>query len=73
MLSIDPACYFLPEPPQGRLLTSNGMPCLEAAIILAQLRGHPDSKLARAELGCAEGSDCVVQNTDVLQIMDEMT
>ncbi|KAI8648761.1 hypothetical protein NCS55_01484600 [Fusarium keratoplasticum] len=73
MLSIDPACYCPPETPQGRSLTSNGMPCLDAAIILAQLRGHPDSTLARAELGCAEGIDCVVRNTDVLQLMDEMT
>ncbi|KAM5373257.1 hypothetical protein ACJZ2D_007086 [Fusarium nematophilum] len=72
MLSIDPACYCPPDPPQGRPLTPNGMPCLEAATILAQLRGQPDSTLARAELGCAEGTDCVVRNTDVLRLMDEM-
>lgn len=73
MLPIDPSCYCPPDLPQGRPLTSNGMPCLEAAVILAQLGGHPDSTLAYAELGCAEGTDCVVRNTDVLQLMDEMT
>ena len=73
MHPIDPACYCPPEPSQWRPLMANGMPCLEAAIILAQFRGHRDSSLARAELGCDEGTDCVVQNTDVLQLMDETT
>ncbi|KAH6886779.1 hypothetical protein B0T10DRAFT_490336 [Thelonectria olida] len=75
MPSIDPACYCPPDPPQtlGRQLTSNGMPCLEAALILARLGGHPDSTLVHAKLGCAEGTDCVVRNTDVLRLMDEMT
>ncbi|KAH7118536.1 hypothetical protein B0J13DRAFT_195832 [Dactylonectria estremocensis] len=73
MQLIDPACSCPPDPPQGRLLMSNGMPCAEAAIILAQLRGHPDSTFARAEHGCAEGTDCVVRSTDVIRLMDAMT
>ena len=73
MHPIDPACYCPPEPRQCRPLIANGMSCLEAALILAQFRGHPDSSLAHDELGCAEGTDCTVRNTDVLQLMDKTT
>lgn len=69
---IDPACYCPPELPRRSLLASNYMPCLEAAIILAQLRGQSDSTLAQAALGCAETTSCLVQNIDLLRLMDEM-
>lgn len=51
----------------------NKMHCMEAATILARLRAHPDTSLAQASLGCAENQDCMVRNTDLLQLMDEMT
>ncbi|KAI5456963.1 hypothetical protein BGZ63DRAFT_365554, partial [Mariannaea sp. PMI_226] len=63
------------QPASGhvRPLRSNGMHCVEAATILARLRGDSDATIAHAKLGCAEGTDCVVQNTDVLRLMDEIT
>lgn len=51
----------------------DGMHCMEAASILAQLRGNPDATFARAALGCGDKKDCVIRNTDLLQLMDEMT
>jgi hypothetical protein len=47
--------------------------CMEAATILAQIRGQSDIFQARAALGCAEGESCMVRNTDLLHLMDEMT
>ncbi|KAM0199090.1 hypothetical protein ACHAPA_003691 [Fusarium lateritium] len=47
--------------------------CMEAATILAQIRGHSDISHARASLGCATNDDCMVRNTDLLNLMDEMT
>ncbi|RKL05321.1 hypothetical protein BFJ71_g3081 [Fusarium oxysporum] len=47
--------------------------CMEAATILAQIRGQSDISQARAVLGCAEGETCMVRNTDLLNLMDEMT
>ncbi|KAF4472192.1 hypothetical protein FALBO_900 [Fusarium albosuccineum] len=46
--------------------------CMEAATILAQIRGHPDVSQARAALGCSMNDDCLVRNTDLLGMMDEM-
>jgi hypothetical protein len=47
--------------------------CMEAATILAQIRGHSDVSNARASLGCASNDNCMVRNTDLLNLMDEMT
>lgn len=47
--------------------------CMEAATILAQIRGQSDISQARSALGCAEGETCMVRNTDLLNLMDEMT
>lgn len=47
--------------------------CMEAATILAQIRGQSDISQARAVLGCADGETCMVRNTDLLNLMDEMT
>ncbi|KAF7556861.1 hypothetical protein G7Z17_g1138 [Cylindrodendrum hubeiense] len=72
-------CQPQPKPQQEQpqdpsaLDPSNKMRCVEAATILARLRGHPDDNLAWATLGCSDDKECVVRNTDLLQIMDEMT
>ncbi|KAK7408334.1 hypothetical protein QQX98_009482 [Neonectria punicea] len=55
-----------PHPP-------NKMRCVEAADILARLRGNPDDGNSWAALGCSGSNDCTVRNTDLLQLMDEMT
>ncbi|KAK7417214.1 hypothetical protein QQZ08_011693 [Neonectria magnoliae] len=55
-----------PQPP-------NKMRCVEAAAILARLRGNPDDGNSWAALGCSGSNDCTVRNTDLLQLMDEMT
>ncbi|KLO89583.1 uncharacterized protein LW93_1642 [Fusarium fujikuroi] len=47
--------------------------CMEAATILAQIRGQSDISQARSALGCAEGESCMVRNTDLLNLMDDMT
>lgn len=47
--------------------------CMEAATILAQIRGNSDISQARAVLGCANNDSCMVRNTDLLDLMDEMT
>ncbi|KAM0561981.1 hypothetical protein ACHAPJ_002422 [Fusarium lateritium] len=47
--------------------------CMEAATILAQIRGHSDISQARASLGCSTNNDCMVRNTDLLNLMDQMT
>ncbi|KAM0436619.1 hypothetical protein ACHAPT_002327 [Fusarium lateritium] len=47
--------------------------CMEAAAILAQIRGQPDISQARAVLGCSSNDNCMVRNTDLLGLMDEMT
>ncbi|KAG8665480.1 hypothetical protein FPOAC1_010276 [Fusarium poae] len=47
--------------------------CMEAATILAQIKGHSDIYNARAALGCADNENCMVRNTDLLTLMDEMT
>ncbi|KAK3684134.1 hypothetical protein B0T22DRAFT_483915 [Podospora appendiculata] len=74
---IDPACYCPPElqTHQKQQLPDSSavMPCQEAATILSQLRGQPDSTLAREALGCPGMTDCLVRNTDVFRLMDEMT
>ncbi|EXM24533.1 hypothetical protein RAB80_005271 [Fusarium oxysporum f. sp. vasinfectum] len=60
-----------PGPQQPKSLDK--IHCMEAATILAQIRGQSDMSQARAVLGCAEGETCMVRNTDLLNLMDEMT
>ncbi|KAH7170122.1 hypothetical protein EDB81DRAFT_864581 [Dactylonectria macrodidyma] len=72
------ACRVLPNPQQPAQDSSapestNKMRCVEAAAILARLRGHPDERTAWAALGCSDNEDCVVRKSDLLQLMDEMT
>ncbi|QPC74360.1 hypothetical protein HYE68_005112 [Fusarium pseudograminearum] len=47
--------------------------CMEAATILAQIKGYSDISNARAFLGCSSNDNCMVRNTDLLALMDEMT
>lgn len=49
------------------------MHCSEAASILAQLRGGSDRSAAHVALGCAEGMNCSIRNTDLLHVMDKLT
>ncbi|KAH6898218.1 hypothetical protein B0T10DRAFT_101833 [Thelonectria olida] len=44
--------------------------CVEAASILARLRGNSDDSLTLAGLGCSDNKDFMVRNTDLLQLMD---
>ncbi|KAG5744063.1 hypothetical protein H9Q69_005873 [Fusarium xylarioides] len=60
-----------PSPQQPKSLDK--IHCMEAATILAQIRGQSDISQARAALGCAEGETCMVRNADLLNLMDEMT
>ncbi|KAF5640569.1 hypothetical protein F52700_3720 [Fusarium sp. NRRL 52700] len=60
-----------PVPQQPKSLDK--IHCMEAATILAQIRGHSDISQAQAALGCVEGETCMVRNTDLLNLMDEMT
>ncbi|PCD38360.1 hypothetical protein AU210_006834 [Fusarium oxysporum f. sp. radicis-cucumerinum] len=69
--AIQPKMYSPPTP------TTTATSCTEesgcSATILAQIRGQSDISQARAVLGCAEGETCMVRNTDLLNLMDEMT
>lgn len=46
--------------------------CDDAAGIIAQLCGDGDSARARTVLGCVGSTDCVVRNTVLFQLMDEV-
>lgn len=63
---------YPPDQPPHSPAASLEKSCEEAAAILAQLRGHTDRTMARMALGCAGTQDCVVRNTDLLQLMGEM-
>ncbi|KPM43673.1 hypothetical protein AK830_g2880 [Neonectria ditissima] len=72
-----PTCHSAPpgqqEQTPSTLQPSNKMRCVEAAAILARLRGNPDDVNSWAALGCSDSNECMVRNTDLLQLMDEMT
>ncbi|RSL52891.1 hypothetical protein CEP54_010680 [Fusarium duplospermum] len=70
------SCCSQPQPESQE--TSKPKPmdkihCMEAATILAQIRGNSDISQARAALGCTNNDNCMVRNTDLLGLMDEMT
>ncbi|KAH7273025.1 hypothetical protein B0J15DRAFT_193313 [Fusarium solani] len=70
------SCCSQPQPESHE--TSKPKPmdkihCMEAATILAQIRGNSDISQARVALGCSNNDDCLVRNTDLLDLMDEMT
>ncbi|KAF4985537.1 hypothetical protein FDECE_16495 [Fusarium decemcellulare] len=71
--SAETGCYSQPQPQAESLPKPlDKIHCMEAATILAQIRGHPDISQARAALGCSMNDDCLVRNTDLLGMMDEM-
>lgn len=45
------------------------MSCSAAAEIIAGAHGHGDECVARSVLGCADSSNCVIKNTQVLQVL----
>lgn len=45
------------------------MSCSAAAEIIAGAHGHGDACLARTVLGCVDSSNCVIRNTQVLQVL----
>ncbi|KAF9781472.1 hypothetical protein IL306_013469 [Fusarium sp. DS 682] len=67
-----PAPQSQPQP-QSQPKSLDRIHCMEAATILAQIRGQSDVSQARAALGCANNDNCMVRNTDLLNLMDEMT
>ncbi|KAG5661445.1 hypothetical protein KAF25_005567 [Fusarium avenaceum] len=71
-LSFQPKMYS-PPTPATTATSPDKIHCMEAATILAQIRGHSDVSNARASLGCANNDNCMVRNTDLLNLMDEMT
>lgn len=68
-----PQLLPLPQPEAQHPRSADKIHCMEAATILAQIRGQSDVSLARASLGCATNDNCMVRNTDLLNLMDEMT
>ncbi|KAF5002593.1 hypothetical protein FGRMN_277 [Fusarium graminum] len=68
-----PQFQYQPQQQEARARSPDKIHCMEAATILAQIRGHSDVSHARASLGCANNDDCMVRNTDLLNLMDEMT
>jgi hypothetical protein len=45
--------------------------CLDAAEIIAGMRGHDDPEEVWPELGCNSSGTCMVKNTAIFQIMDK--
>lgn len=45
------------------------MSCSAAAEIIADAHGHGDACLARTVLGCVDSSNCIIRNTQVLQVL----
>ncbi|KAF5661946.1 hypothetical protein FHETE_8226 [Fusarium heterosporum] len=68
-----PQSQYQPQQQEARERSPDKIHCMEAATILAQIRGHSDVSHARVSLGCANNDDCMVRNTDLLNLMDEMT
>ncbi|SPO00766.1 uncharacterized protein DNG_03514 [Cephalotrichum gorgonifer] len=52
-------------------LSPHEMSCNTAAQIIARAHSHGDERLARRNLGCADSSNCVIRNTQVLQILQD--
>ncbi|KAF4961875.1 hypothetical protein FSARC_10015 [Fusarium sarcochroum] len=76
VISERPRCCAKPQPQpqlQSEARSPDKIHCMEAATILAQIRGHSDISQTRASLGCSTNDDCMVRNTDLLNLMDQMT
>ena len=67
-------CYCPPDSPTLALdqTLRLGMSCEAAARILAEIRGHTDAAWDLSVLGCMGTRDCMVSNTRVFELMDEM-
>lgn len=46
--------------------------CIDAATIIAQMRGDGDAEYARSMLGCEGTTDCRVKNTMLFQVFDKI-
>ncbi|KAM5366571.1 hypothetical protein ACJZ2D_010468 [Fusarium nematophilum] len=68
-----PTCCPKPPTPPPNPRPLDKIHCMEAATILAQIRGHPDTSAAQATLGCSANDNCMIRNTDLLDLMDDMT
>lgn len=51
--------------------TGQSMPCETAARIIMTMRGSPDIREVRSELGCHSTSDCMVRNMDIFEVLDK--
>lgn len=62
--------HSLPRPHMMRHHCYDQTHCVEAASILARLRGQADESMALSALGCSDNRDCMVRNADLVQLMD---
>ncbi|KAK9452448.1 hypothetical protein V1511DRAFT_200842 [Dipodascopsis uninucleata] len=46
-------------------------PCETAANLIMAVRGYPDMRDVRSELGCHLGSNCTARNMDIFEILDK--
>ncbi|KAL8376643.1 hypothetical protein RB595_007652 [Gaeumannomyces hyphopodioides] len=67
-------CYCPPMSPKSVTDTTSTseISCEAAARILAEIRGHADLARDLSALGCTGLRDCMVSNTSLFQLMDEM-
>lgn len=62
---------FKIEQLSDRRHTGQSMPCDTAARIITNMRGCPDIREVRSELGCHSESNCMVRNMDIFEILDK--
>ncbi|KAK4169719.1 hypothetical protein QBC43DRAFT_351784 [Cladorrhinum sp. PSN259] len=67
-------CYCPPDSPALALDQTSRleMSCEAAARILAEIRGYSDAAQELSALGCMGARDCMISNTKLFQLMDEM-
>lgn len=67
-------CYCPPDSPTLALDQNSTleMSCEAAARILSEIRGHADAAWDLSALGCMGTRDCMVSNTRLFQLMDEI-
>ncbi|KAK9576878.1 hypothetical protein V6Z93_010326 [Aspergillus fumigatus] len=51
--------------------TGQSTPCETAARIIMTMRGSPDIREVRSELGCHSESNCMVRNMDIFEVLDK--
>ncbi|KAL3487409.1 hypothetical protein BJX62DRAFT_213554 [Aspergillus germanicus] len=44
--------------------------CDAAARIITSMRSYSDARDVRSELGCESGTECMVRNMDIFQLLD---